>query len=405
MHPGDSLTFRRRVVYILILGSLVALGPFTVDLYLPAFPVLQKEFAVTPTVIQLTLTATAIGFAVGQLLVGPWSDRVGRRVPLIAATSVHILSSLAIVLAPNIIVLGGFRITQGMGAAASMVVAMAVARDLFGGLPLVKMLSRLALISGLAPAVAPVIGSQLLRFTDWRGVFVFLLGYGLAVLLAAAFFIIETLPPDRRVDPGHTTARERYRAVFTDRIFVGVAIVGAMTISGMFSYISTSAILFQEHYGLNAQQYGIVFGVNALGIIVGNQTSARLARRIKSSWIIAGSTTSMFLSALTIVFVASLEGPLVGILIPLFFFIVSAGFTVPQVQVLALVRHPKEAATAASVLGAGNFGLAGIISPIAGAFGLHDAVPLGLVMVCVTAVAACSLWFVVKPWTVPALSR
>ena len=135
LHPGDSLSRRQRLVYVIVLGALTALGPFTIDLYLPAFPALQKDLGVSPGIIQLTLTATTLGFGVGQLLVGPWSDRVGRRIPLIVASSVHVLASLGAVLSPDIIWLGFFRVLQGMGAAAGGVVAMALVRDLFGGVP------------------------------------------------------------------------------------------------------------------------------------------------------------------------------------------------------------------------------------------------------------------------------
>lgn len=405
VHPGDSLSFGRRVAYIFVLGFLAALGPFTIDLYLPAFPALQKEFGVTPTAIQLTLTATAIGFALGQLLVGPWSDRVGRRTPLIIATSVHIASSLGIVLAPNIFWLGGLRVTQGMGAAASIVVAMAVVRDLFGGVPLVKMLSRLALISGLAPILAPFIGSQLLRFTNWHGVFVFLLGYGILMLVASIFFVKETLPPDRRREPGHTTAAQRYKSVFSDHIFVGVAILGAMTMSGMFSYISTSTLLFQEGFGLNAQQFGVIFALTAIGVFLGNQTGSRLARRFGPQWVMAVATGSMFVIATLIVALGLAGAGLFGAVIPLFFFLFFSMFCMPLVQVLALTTHPKEAATAASVLGAGNFICAGLISPIAGTFGLHSIVPLGIVQMCTSGIAILALWLVVRPRSVPALVR
>ena len=173
-HPGDLLSRRQRLVYVLVLGALTALGPFTVDLYLPAFPVLQDELGVSAAAVQLTLTGTMIGFGFGQLIVGPWSDKVGRRLPLILATALHIAASVAAALAPDIVWLSAFRLLQGFGAAAGGVVAMAMVRDLFGGKPLVRMLSRLALVNGLAPVLAPVIGSQLLGVMDWRGVFVVL---------------------------------------------------------------------------------------------------------------------------------------------------------------------------------------------------------------------------------------
>jgi len=405
LHPGDSLSRRQRLVYVIVLGALTALGPFTIDLYLPAFPALQKDLGVSPGIIQLTLTATTLGFGVGQLLVGPWSDRVGRRIPLIVASSVHVLASLGAVLSPDIIWLGFFRVLQGMGAAAGGVVAMALVRDLFGGVPLVRMLSRLALVSGLAPILAPVIGSQLLRFVDWRGIFVFLTAYGVIVVLAAVFLIVETLKPARRADSGHSSARERYAAIFSDRIFVGVSIIGAMTFSGLFAYLSSSSFLFQEVYGLNAQEFGLLFAINSLGVVTGVQVSSRLARRVGPQWILACSTAVLLLSSLTIVLLDSLHAGLLGILIPLWFFIAACGFSFPLVQVLGLVNHAGEAATAASVLGAVNFGLAGLISPIVGLFGIHNAVPMGTVMAATATVSVIALWFVVRPRTVPALGH
>ncbi|MCU1556146.1 MAG: rane transport protein [Microbacteriaceae bacterium] len=405
VHPGDSLTPRQRLVYIVALGALTALGPFTIDLYLPAFPALQNDLGVSTPAIQLTLTATTIGFGVGQLLVGPWSDKVGRRLPLIIASVLHVAASIGAALAPDIYWLGAFRVLQGMGAAAGGVVAMALVRDLFGGIPLVRMLSRLALVSGLAPVLAPVIGSQLLRIVDWRGIFVFLVAYGVIVVLAAVFFIVETLPPARRVDTGHSTARERYAAIFGDRVFVGVAIIGAMTFSGLFSYLSSSSFLFQDVYGLNAQQFGLLFAINSLGVIAGVQISSRLVKYVGPQWILAWSTAMLVASSLTIVMLDSLHVGLLGILIPLWFFIAACGFGFPLVQVLGLVNHAHEAATAASVLGAVNFGLAGILSPIVGFFGIHNAVPMGSVMAATAVVSVLSLWLIVRPGSVPALAR
>ncbi|MCU1406013.1 MAG: rane transport protein [Glaciihabitans sp.] len=405
VHPGDALTRRQRLVYVVVLGALTALGPFTIDLYLPAFPVLQTDLGVSTSTIQLTLTATAVGFAIGQLLVGPWSDKVGRRLPLIIATSVHIIASFGVALAPDIAVLGLFRVLQGMGAAAGAVVALAMVRDLFGGQKLVRMLSRLALVSGLAPIAAPVIGSQLLLFLDWRGIFYFLAAYGILVMAAAFFFIVETLPPERRSGPGGATIGARYRALFTDRIFVGVAIVGGMTFSGLFAYLSSSSFLFQEVYGLDAQQYGILFAVNSLGIVGGVQLTARLTRRFGPQWIMSVSTVILLVAALTIVLLDSMDVGLLGVLIPLWFFIFACGLTLPCAQVLALANHGKEAATAASVLGALNFGLAGIISPLVGILGIDTAVPMGSVMAGTAIVSIVILWSLVRPKSVPALQH
>ena len=405
VHPGDSLTPRQKLVYVVVLGALTALGPFTIDLYLPAFPAVSAELGVSAAAIQLTLTATTIGFALGQLLVGPWSDKVGRRLPLIIATGLHIAASIGVAYAPDVMWVGIFRVLQGVGAAGGGVVAMAMVRDLFGGLPLVRMLSRLALVSGLAPVLAPLIGSQLLLVLDWRGIFFFLAGYGVLALLAAGFFLVETLPAARRADRGHSSVGERYKALFTDRVFVGVVIISGMTFSGLFAYLSSSSFLFQEVYGLNAQQYGLLFAVNSLGIIIGVQVSSRLAKFVGPQWILSGAVLGMIASATTIVALDMAHVGLAGILVPLFFFITSCGFAFPCQQVLALANHGGEAATAASVLGAVNFGLAGIISPIVGLFGIHNAIPMGGVMAITATVSLVVMVLLVRPRTVPALSH
>jgi DHA1 family bicyclomycin/chloramphenicol resistance-like MFS transporter len=405
VHPGDSLSARQRLVYIVLLGALSALGPLTIDLYLPAFPSLETDLGVPAELIQLTLTGTIVGFAAGQLIVGPWSDKVGRRMPLIIATALHIAACVGAAVAPEIASLGVLRVLQGMGAAAGGVVAMAMVRDLFGGRPLVRMLSRLAIVTTLAPLLAPVIGSQLLLVTNWRGIFWVLAGYGVLVLVAVSLWVVETLPKERRHDSGHSTLRQRYRSVLTDRVFVGVAIIGGMTFSGLFAYLSSSSFLFQLVYGLDAQQYGLLFAVNSLGIVVGNQVSARLTKYVGPQWILGATTAVMLISSVLIMVLDSAGVGLVGILVPLWFFIAACGFGFPCVQVLALNNHGHEAGTAASLLGAVNFGLAGIISPVVGVLGITSAVPMGAVMAVTAAVAAASLWFVVRPRTVPALAR
>ncbi len=400
-HAGDSLSRGQRVVYIVALGLLVALGPFTVDLYLPAFPSVGREFGASDAAVQLTLTATTIGFAIGQLVVGPWSDRVGRRTPLLIATAVHIMASLGVALAPNIELLTVLRIAQGIGAAGGGVVALAVVRDLFGGQPLIRMLSRMALITGLAPILAPVIGSQLLLVTQWRGIFISLAAYGALVLVIAALLITETLPPERRGVSGHNTMRSRYRALFTDRVFVGLAIIGGLVFSALFVYLSSSSFLFQSIYGFNAQQFGLLFGVNSIGLALASQTSSRVMRRVAPQWVLAAAISIMLVASSLIGIFHLLGFGLLSVEIPLFFVVASFGLGFPSIQVLALAHHGQEAGTAASLLGAVNAGLAGLISPIVGVIGITSALPMAVVMAAVLVVAQVVFWTVVRPRSVP----
>lgn len=407
LHPGDSIPHRRRVLYIVLLGALTALGPFTIDLYLPAFPVLEEDFQTTAALIQLTLTGTMIGFALGQLIVGPLSDKVGRRVPLLSVTALHVLASTAAALAPTLELLSAARVLQGAGAAAGGVVAAAIVRDLFGGRRLVVMLSRLALVSGVAPVLAPLVGSALLAVMPWRGIFVVLAVYGAVMLVSAIIFLPETLPKARRSERGTTTVWQRYRSVFSDRVFIGVLIIGGMTFSGLFSYLSSSSFLFQQSYGFDAQQYGILFAVNSLGVVLGVQTASRLAARFGPQWVMAWSTAVLVLAASAIVVTDQLGLGLWGTIVPLWVFIAACGFTFPCVQVLALDRHGKAAGTAQSIIGATNFGVAGLVSPLVGWIARDagiTATTMASVMVGCAVVGVLSLWLIVRPRTVERLA-
>jgi len=401
-NPGDSLSRKRKILYILLLGALTALGPFTIDLYLPAFPALEASLGVSEAEVQLTLTGTTVGFALGQLVVGPLSDKFGRRLPLILATALHISASLGAALSTDLATLGLFRVLMGIGAAGGGVVAMAMVRDLFSGYAMVRMFSRMALVNGLAPILAPVIGSQLLLIMPWPGIFYFLASYGTLVIIAAILLVRETLPRELRGKSG-LTAGQRYKLLFSDRIFVGLLLLGGMNFAGLFAYLSASPFLFQDVYGFTPQQYGLLFGINSLGIVAGVQTSSRVVRRVPPQWILACSTAWMFLMAVLIVVFDQLGFGLWGVMVPLWFYILGTGFTFPCVQVLALAKHGAQAGTAASLLGAATFMMAGIVSPVVGWFGEVSATVMGGVQATSILLAAAALWLVVRPRTVPSI--
>jgi len=220
------------------------------------------------------------------------------------------------------------------------------------------------------------------------------------VLLAALLLIRETLPPERRHGAGGDGVRARYGRIFRDRVFIGVALIAAMSFSGVFAYISSSSFLFQEIYGMDAQQYGIVFAINSMGIVIGTQSSSRIARRVGPQWVLACSTAVLLAAPIAIIVLTLADVGILGVLVPLFFFITAVGFGFPMVQVLALVNHGSEAGTAASLLGALNFGIAGLVSPIVGFLGV-SALAMAGVMATTASIAVLSLWLIVRPRTVP----
>ena len=243
----------------------------------------------------------------------------------------------------------------------------------------------------------------MLRITDWRGIFIVLAVYGTLVLVVAALLIVETLPKEARGLGTHTTARARYRSLFSDRIFVGVAIIGGMVFSALFAYLSSSSFLLQDVFHLNAQQFGLIFGINSVGVVFGSQAASRIVRRVAPQWVLAIALPVMITGAIVIGVLAANGGGLFAVLIPLWFILTGCGFCFPIVQVLALAHHGEEAGTAASLLGAVNFGLAGLISPIVGVLGISTALPMAEVMVVTLAVAILSLWILVRPRSVPSI--
>jgi DHA1 family bicyclomycin/chloramphenicol resistance-like MFS transporter len=254
----------------------------------------------------------------------------------------------------------------------------------------------------MAPIFAPVIGSQLLGIMDWPGIFWFLAGYGALVVVAAFVFIVETLPLERRKSDGVRVA-DRYKAVFSDRIFVGTLFVGGLNFAALFTYLSASTFLFQTTYGFSPQEYGFLFAVNSLGVVAGVQAAARIMRHTGPQWVIAGATVAQVAAAAAMVVFDQLHLGLWGVIVPLWFFIAATGFMFPSVQVLGLARNGRQAGTAASLLGAATFGFAGMITPVVGLIGVKTATPMAVIMGGAILLAMAALWLIVRPRTVPGL--
>src|SRR3712207_241187 len=247
-------------------------------MYLPALPTITRELETTASAVQLTLTGTLIGLALGQLVLGPLSDALGRKGPLLAGTALHVLASLLVLVAPTVEVLTVLRVLQGIGTAAGGGVARAISRDPHVGRAAAATLSRLFLVLGAAPVLAPTVGGGLLRFTSWRGIFALLAAYGALMVLLGWLLLRETLPVERRISTGVRGTLRGYRALFRDRAYVGLVVVVGLTMAGLLSYVSGSPFVYQEQFGLDEQQFGLLFGAGAVWLIAATQLNPVLLR-------------------------------------------------------------------------------------------------------------------------------
>ena len=388
----------RRLKLIIVLGGLIALGPLTIDMYLPALPTITTDLHTTASTIQLTLTGTLVGLALGQLVIGPLSDALGRRRPLLIGAGLHLLASLAIIVAPNVATLGVLRVLQGVGAAAGAVIAMAIVRDLFTGRAAATLLSRLLLVMGVAPIIAPTLGGELLAVTSWRGIFAALVVYGLVIIPLTAWTLRETLPPERRRSAGLRQTLRTYAGLLHDRTFVGLVLVAGLAMAGLFGYIAGSSFVFQQQFGLDQQQFGLVFGAGAAWLIAATQLNAYLLGRFEPRLLLlaavgGGTVAGFVLLALSLTGV----GGIFGILLPMWAVLFCVGLALPNAPALALARHGEAAGTAAAMLGAVQFGVGAVVSPVVGLLG-NNAVAMGTVVAGGLFLSLVVLVVVVRPW-------
>src|SRR5215207_9390210 len=385
----------------LLLGAFVAIGPLTIDMYLPALPTITTQLETTSAAVQLTLTGTLVGLALGQLVLGPVSDALGRKRPLLAGTALHVLASLLVLVSPNLAVLGALRVLQGVGTAAGAVIAIAIVRDLYDGRAAATMLSRLFLVLGAAPVLAPTIGGEMLRYTSWRGIFALLAVYGVVMIVVGARLLPETLPPERRQSSGVGGTLRGYRSLFRDRAYVGLVLVAGLTMAGLFSYVSGSAFVYQGEFGLDEQQFGLLFGAGAFWLIAATQANPLLLRRFSpQQLLVAGTVVGAAGGAALVVLAGTGTGGLPAVVGSLWVVLFACGLALPNAPALALSRHGDAAGTAAALLGAVQFGVGAVVSPLVGVLG-NDAVAIGIVVVASLALAIAVLVVVVRPWELP----
>nr|WP_319457307.1 MULTISPECIES: multidrug effflux MFS transporter [unclassified Mycobacterium] len=369
-----------RVRMIVVLGLLVALGPLTIDMYLPALPRIADELSVSSSVAQLTLTGTLAGLALGQLVIGPLSDSLGRRRPLMAGIALHMVASLCCLFAPNIATLGVARGLQGVGAAAAMVVAIAIVGDLFADSVAATVMSRLMLVLGVAPIVAPSLGAAVLLHASWHWVFAVLVVLAGALLLLAALALPETLPVSHRRPLKVRGILATYGELLKDTKFVILVLVGALGMSGLFAYIAGAAFVLQGTYGLDQQTFALVFGAGAVALIAATQFNVVLLKRFTPQTIVVWALAA---SALTGIVFVTLAGAgvngLAAFLVPVWVILAAMGFVIPNAPAVALSRHPDAAGTSAALLGAAQFGLGAAVAPLVGLLG-NGEFALALVM-------------------------
>ncbi|MHA3702106.1 multidrug effflux MFS transporter [Jatrophihabitans sp. YIM 134969] len=387
MPIASSTSGRRRALTFVVLGGLSAFGPLATDLYLPALPEVGRDLGAGQGVVQLTISSSLVGLALGQLVAGPLSDNLGRKRPLLVGLVGFVVLSLVCVVAPNVWLLILARLLQGGCGAAGLVIARAIVRDLWGPVDSGRVFAELTIVSGLAPIVAPLLGAQLLRVTSWRGLFVVLAGIGVLLALGA-LTLRESLPAERRRSDGLRQTLSVGADLARSRAFVGYALAAGFGTACLLTYIAASPFVLQTGYGVSTTVFSVVFATNSVGIVVAGQVGGRLVRRVGSGRLLTVGQVAQAAGTVTLLVVA-LSGTraLVPLLVPLFVVVACVGLVSPHSTALALAPHPDVAGSASALVGASQFLFAGLISPLGGVGGTGSAVPMALTMAVVAVVS------------------
>lgn len=356
----DSGTERRLIA---LLGALVAFGPLSIDLYLPALPAIAVGLRASAEAIQLSVTIFLAGFTAGMLLYGPLSDRYGRRPVMLGGILLFTLASLACVLVVAAEQLLVARFFQALGGGAASVLARAVVRDLFAPLEAIRRLSMMAMVTAIAPLVAPLIGSSILLWLGWRGEFGVLLLWGALSLLVVWRFLPESLPAERRGQMTLGQAFYAYRQIVGDAGAIGLMLAGGMSFAAMFAYITGSPFVLIELHGLSPTVYGLIFAANAVGIFAANFLNSRLARRHGAAQMARAGALAGLAAALVLGVTISTDlFGLAGLILPLFVVVSITGLLGANCVGLLMSRFPQNSGAAAALFGASQFGFGTLAS-------------------------------------------
>ncbi len=360
-----------------LLGLFIAVGPAATDMYLPAFPAVEASFGTASGTAQLTLATWFAGLAIGQITQGTLSDRFGRRIPLMLGFIVFTLSTIGCALAPSLTWLAIFRTTAAFGASAGMVIARAVVRDLSEGQAAAIMMSRLMLVMGVAPILAPTVGGAILAFAQWRVIFWVLTLYGIACVILAWKMLPETLPPERRLRLSLAGQLERYGMILREKTFLTHAIMGGCGTFCMFAYLSGSSPVFELGFGLSPSRFALIFGLCAVSLIVCSQLNARLLPRVGLSRMLTRIARISCGGTIVLVAVAfSGLHVLWAVVAPLIVVIGCQGFANANSTAGALSRHAAHAGSAAALMGTLQFSLGAASGVLVGL--LTDGTPRGM---------------------------
>jgi DHA1 family bicyclomycin/chloramphenicol resistance-like MFS transporter len=372
----------------MLLLVLTVFGPISMDLYLPALPALTAEMGAATSVAQLTVTACLIGLAVGQLIAGPISDRYGRRGILLIGIVAYVFTSALCALSPSIELLILARVVQGLAGGVGIVIATAAGRDIFTGSRLTRFYGSLTVVGGFAAIVGPLVGGLLNTFLDWRGLFTFLAGVGVVILVLTLLNFGETLPAHRRTRGGLGQTLRDYRILLGDRIFLGVLLNQGFLYAALFAYLAGSTYVLQDIYGLSPQWYAAAFGLNSAGHMVAGYLAGRAAARGSVLGTLATGVAVTGLGALGMLAAGLTAMPLWVVIVSLFALSSGVAITAPPATTLAMSDYPHMAGTASSLLGMTRFGFGAIAAPFVGVAGALSILPLGVVTMLSVALAA-----------------